>query len=64
MEEKRAFIELLETVLIAANVDVCSLELVDNDTVMIHYFGGGKRRINIACDSKIAIIKDVVSRVD
>lgn len=41
-----------------------TLELVDDDTVVIHYEGGGKRPVNIALDSATAIIRDVAHAVD
>jgi len=36
----------------------------DEETVVIHYEGGGKRPVNIALDSATAIIRDVARVVD
>lgn len=60
---KQQLIKSLEETLKLTNNDVERLELIDRvepeDTVMIHFIGGGKRLANIACDSGIAIIRDV-----
>lgn len=61
---KKQFIKSLEQTLRLTRAGVKSLELVDNETVIIHYEGGGKRPVNIALDSATAIIRDVASVVD
>ena len=58
--EKKDFIKSFETVLRNANVDVISLDLIDDEHVEITYKGGGKRKVNIACDSYKAIMVDVL----
>ena len=58
--EKKDFIKSFEAVLRNANVDVISLDLIDDEHVEIAYKGGGKRKINIACDSYKAIMIDVL----
>ena len=58
--EKKDFIKSFETVLRNANVDVVSLDLIDDEHVEITYVGGGKRKVNIACDSYKAIMIDVL----
>ena len=61
---KEQFIKSLEDTLKLTRAEVDSLELVDDDTVVIHYEGGGKRPVNIALDSATAIIRDVARAVD
>ena len=39
------------------------LELQDEDTVIIHYEGGGWKKVNIALDSGMAIIRDVAKAI-
>lgn len=58
--EKKEFIKAFESVLRNANVDVISLELIDDEHVEIAYKGGGKRKVNIACDSYKSIMIDVL----
>jgi len=41
-----------------------TLELKDEETVIIHYESGGSKPVNIACDSHIAIIKDVIGSIN
>ena len=57
---KSEFVKSFEAVLRNANVDVVGLDLIDDDHVEITYKGGGKRKINIACDSYKAIMIDVL----
>ncbi len=61
---KEQFIKSLEDTLKLTRAGVDRLELVDDDTVVIHYEGGGKRPVNIALDSATAIIRDVAHAVD
>ena len=58
--EKKDFIKSFEAVLRNANVDVVSLDLIDDEHVEIAYKGGGKRKVNIACDSYKSIMIDVL----
>ena len=58
--EKKDFIKSFEAVLRNANVDVINLDLVDDEHVEITFVGGGKRKVNIACDSYKAIMIDVL----
>lgn len=43
---------------------ISHLELKDNDTVIIHWKHGYQREVNIARDSGLAIIKDVVKSIE
>ena len=61
---KKQFIKSLEQTLRLTRAGVKSPELVDDETIIIHYEGGGKRPVNIALDSATAIIRDVASVVD
>ena len=58
--EKREFVKAFESVLRNANVDVTNLELIDEEHVEITFVGGGKRKVNIACDSYKSIMIDVL----
>ena len=60
---KEDFISVFETTLICANLDVVSLSLVDNNTALVTFKGGGKRKISIEADSYGAIIVDVMKHV-
>ena len=57
---KNEFVKAFEVVLRNANVDVISLDLIDDEHVEITYVGGGKRKVNIACDSYKSIMIDVL----
>lgn len=61
---KEQFIKSPEQTLKLTRAGVESLELADEETVVIHYEGGGKRPVNIALDSATAIIRDVARVVD
>ena len=58
--EKKDFIKSFEAVLRNTNVGVINLDLVDDEHVEITFVGGGKRKVNIACDSYKAIMIDVL----
>ena len=58
--EKKDFIKAFEAVLRNANVDVTNLDLIDDEHVEITYKGGGRRTVNIACDSYKSIMIDVL----
>lgn len=58
-EEKERFVESLGMLMRLADVDCTGLRLKDMETVEVLYESGGRREINIACDSKIAIVRDV-----
>lgn len=57
---KNEFVKAFEVVLRNANVDVETLDLVDDEHVQITFKGGGKRKVNIACDSYKSIMIDVL----
>lgn len=59
---KQVFVRNLGQLLSQTGTGVMTAELEDKDTVVI-YFVGGTKRVNIACDSYLAIIKDVVDAI-
>lgn len=64
MEDKKEIIFWLKQTLRAtrAGADIAKMDLMDGgDTVRILFNSGCTKEVNIACDSGIAIIKDVVA---
>ena len=62
--EKAVFITNLAGLLRQTREGVVDLALSeDGETVTILFDGGGTRRVNIACDSHLAIIKDVAGAI-
>lgn len=57
---KAAFIRALGLVLQCADADIEKTVLYDEETVEITYSSGSTKQVNIACDSRRAIIIDVV----
>ena len=60
---KSDFISIFELTLVSANLDITALSLIDDNTVQITFKGGGKKRVNIECDSFSAIVLDVMKYV-
>lgn len=63
LEEKRGFITTLKLCMIRAEVGVIDLKLLDEDTIEVTYDSGYTKKINIAMDSKIAIVRDVAKYI-
>lgn len=62
--DKAMFITNLAGLLRQTREGVVDLALSeDGETVTILFEGGGTRRMNIACDSYLAIVKDVVKAI-
>ncbi len=64
MENKKEIVERLKLLLIAtrAGTHIEKMTLSDDENkIRITFDSGSSRDVNIACDSGIAIIKDVVS---
>ena len=65
---KKELVDSLATTLRLTRTEVTDLELTSRiepgDTVIIHFKGGGTRSVSIACDSGIAIIRDVCRAID
>lgn len=60
---KEDFISIFELTLISANLDITGLTLADENTVLIEFKGGGKRKVDIEADSYGAIILDTMKHV-
>lgn len=56
---KAELVKSLEFTLKLTRERVDSLELQDDETVVIHYEDGDSQKVNIACNSGISIIRDV-----
>lgn len=65
---KKELVDSLATTLRMTRAEVVDLELKSNweheDTVIIHFKGGGTQTVSIAFDSGIAIIRDVCRAID
>ena len=63
MEDKQKICDrLLETLkLTRLGTDLIDLDYIkESEIVVAHFEGGGKKEINVACDSGIAMIKDII----
>jgi hypothetical protein len=64
MQDKALFITNLAGLLRQTREGIIDLALSeDGNTVMILFEGGGTRRVNISCDSYIAIVRDVLKAI-
>jgi hypothetical protein len=61
---KQKLISSLEATLKLTRVGIHNLELANDELVIIHYASGANKKVNIACDSEIAIIRDVTRSID
>ena len=61
---KEQLVKSLGETLSLTREGISHLELKDNDTVIIHWNNGYQREVNIACDSGLAIIKDVAKSIN
>lgn len=60
---KAELIKSLEFTLKLTRNEIACLELKDEDTVIIWYEDGSNQVVNIACNSGIAIIRDVCRHI-
>lgn len=60
---KKEILSSLEFTLKLTGMDIATLELKDEDTVIVHYASSASKAVNIAMDSHIAIVKDVVESI-
>lgn len=60
---KQEFIEKYSELLFMTREEISHLDLVDDETVLIVYANGYRKRVNIAADSGISIIRDVARQV-
>ena len=61
---KQELISSLEATLKLTRESIESLELVGEDKVIVHFNGGATVSVNIACDSGMAIIRDVAKAIN
>ena len=61
---KKEFIAKYAELLRMTREKIDSLELIDDETVVIRYESGYGQKVNIACDSGMAIIRDVAKAID
>ena len=52
---KADFISIFECTLLAANLDIVELSLIDDDHLMIMFKGGGKRTVNITAMERLSL---------
>jgi hypothetical protein len=60
---KERFIEKYSELLFMTREGVSHLELLEDDYVNIVYNNGYKRKVDIACNSAMAIIRDIARHV-
>ena len=60
---KEELLRSLASTLKLTGMGIDSLELKDKETAIIRYESGSIQTVNIACDSHIAIVKDVLSSI-
>lgn len=64
-EDKELFVENLGWLLSQTRTGVVSAALdSENDVVTVTFDNGYKKRVNVACDSYIAIIRDVAKHIN
>lgn len=62
-QKKEALLKGLLATLRCTNAAVMDLVLVNDETVEIRYESGGCRKVNIACDSGTAMIRDIMAHI-
>ena len=62
-QEKEHILKGLLDTLRYTNVGILDLVLVNDETVEIRYSSGGCRKVNIACDSGTAMIRDIMKHI-
>lgn len=61
--KKEEFIKSLENTLKLTREGIERLELKDEETVIIHFNNNYSKAVNIACNSGIAIIRDITKAI-
>lgn len=61
---KKEFVAKYAELLRMTREEIDSLELIDDETVVIHYESGYGQKVNIACNSAMGIIRDVAKAID
>ena len=64
MTDRQELIISLESLLIKADRGVSSLQMVNEDTIVIIFNNGVYKKVNIAGDSNLQIIKDLVEKIN
>ena len=64
--EKKEFIRVIGMMLSSAGEDIAGCHLNDEDDgeVIIVYENGYVKKANIECDSRLAIIKDIIKTIE
>ena len=60
---KEDLVNSLEETILMTREDIVALELENQETVIVKYESGYKKNINIACNSGIAIIRDIAKNI-
>lgn len=60
---KEDLVESLEETVLMTREDITALKLEDQETVVIIYESGYKKKVNIACNSGIAIVRDIAKNI-
>ena len=60
---KAEFVKKLEELVCFADIFIESLTLRDDETIVIRYKTGWEKTVNISCNSKAAIIRDVANQL-
>ena len=66
MEDKRSICDrLLETLKLTRQLyDLIDLDYIEEKEIVVaHFEGGGKKEINVAMDSGIAMIRDIIRAI-
>ena len=65
VEDKKKALEKLEKALLYTRSEVIGLSLSRNEeTVTIEYLGGHTRKVDVRCDSALAMLRDVLMEVE
>ena len=65
VDDKKKALEKLEKALLYTRAEVIGLSLSrDGETVTIEYLGGHIRKVNVCCDSALAMLRDVLKAVE
>ncbi len=61
---KASFVMTIGVILNEANSDVETTDLINDETVLVTFKGGHTKQVNIAADSRMAILKDIIRAVE
>lgn len=63
-DDKMNFVRNIGAVMSMSRERITGCELIDDDTVVVTYMSGYTKEINIACDSYIAIMQDILRQIE